>query len=131
MSEKVWERNVSGMVAYAHRRKEEKRQRVDETITKLVREQHAINFNSVAKGAGVSKAYLYNQQDLRERIEALRQQEVERMVSERPTRSTGKTDTSRDLVILAKDRLIKALEEENRQLKKQLQTALGRAYDQL
>ncbi len=72
-----------------------------------------------------------NTQDLRERIEALRLQTMEQRIRERVTHSTGKTDASRDLVILAKDRRIKALEQENRQLKKQLQTALGRAYDQL
>jgi hypothetical protein len=38
---------------------------------------------------------------------------------------------SQNVVILAKDRRIKTLEEENRMLKKQLQAALGKAYDQL
>jgi Family of unknown function (DUF6262) len=71
MNEKTWERNTSGMVAYAHRRKEEKRRRVDEAITRLVREGQTVNFNAVAIAAGVSKAYLYSQPDLRERIEAL------------------------------------------------------------
>ncbi|GHO72661.1 hypothetical protein KSD_04320 [Ktedonobacter sp. SOSP1-85] len=64
-------------------------------------------------------------------IAALRLQEVEQRVRERVVQPAGKTDASRDLVTFAKDCRIKALEEENRQLKKQLQTALGRAYDQL
>jgi len=51
------------------------------------------------------------------------------MVRVRVTDSTSTTDASRDLVILAKDRRIKALQE-NRTLKMQLQTALGKAYDQ-
>lgn len=90
-----------------------------------------MNFNTVARAATVSKAYLYSQPDLRERIEALRQQGVEQMVRERVTRSTGKTDASRDLVILAKDRRIKELERENRKLQQQLKVALGKAYDQI
>jgi hypothetical protein len=90
-----------------------------------------VNFNTVARAAQVSKAYLYSQPDLRERIEALRQQGVEQMVRERVTRSTGKTDASRDLVILAKDRRIKELEIENRKLQQQLKVALGKAYDQI
>lgn len=85
----------------------------------------------MAKTARVSKTYLYGEPDLRERIEALRQQGVEQMVRERVPSSSGKTDASRDLVILAKDRRIKVLEEENRTLKKQLQTAFGKAYDEL
>lgn len=44
---------------------------------------------------------------------------------------TAQFGSGKDLVILAKDRRIKVLEEENRQLKRQLQIALGKAYDQL
>ncbi len=132
MSEKTWKRNTSGMIAHAHRRKEEKRQRVDQAITRLLREQQAVNFNSVAKAAGVSKAYLYTQQVLRERIEALRQQELEQARQARATHApVGKTDGSRELVILAKDRRIKELEAENRKLQQQLKVALGKAYDRL
>ena len=132
MREKTWERNTSGMVAHAHRRREEKRKRVEETIAQLLREQQTITFHSVAKAAGVSKTYLYSQTDLHERIEALRQQAMEQVVRERAARpAPGKTDASKDLVILAKDRRIKELEAENRQLKKQLQVALNKAYDRL
>ena len=131
MSEKTWERNTAGLVAHAHQRKEEKRKRVDEAIIHLLREQKAINFNSVAKAANVSKAYLYSQPQLRDRIETLRQQELEQTMRKRVAHPTGKTDTGKDLVILAKDRRIKELEAENSRLKKELQVALGKAYDRL
>ena len=131
MSTKTWSRDTSGLTAHAKGRSEEKRKRVDEAITRLLQEQQAINFNSVAKTADVSKAYLYGQPLLRERIEALRQQEMEQTVRERVARTAGKTDASKDLVILAKDRRIKELEAENRQLQRQLKVALGKAYDQL
>ncbi len=85
----------------------------------------------MAKAAQVSKAALYSQPDLRERIDALRQQGVEQIVRERTTRAAGKTDASRDLVILAKDRRIKELEAENHMLQRQLKTALAKAYDQM
>ncbi len=131
MSEKTWKRNTAGMTAYAHHRKEQKRKGVEDAMTALLREQKPINFNTVAKAACASKAYLYGQPDLRERIEALRQQGVEQMIRERVTRSPGKTDASRDLIILAKDRRIKELEAENRKLQQQLKGALGKTYDQL
>jgi hypothetical protein len=131
MSEKSWKRNTIGIAAHAQRRKEHKRKSVEDAITTLLREQMPINFNTVAKATYVSKAYLYSQPDLRERIEALRQQGVGQMVRERATRSPGKTDASRDLVILAKDRRIKELEGENQQLQQQLKVALAKAYDQL
>ena len=131
MSEKTWERNTTSLVAHAHQRKEEKRKRVDEAITRLLRDHQTVNFNTVAKAAGVSKTYLYSQPQLRDRIEALRQQEREQTVRERVAHPTGKTDAGKDLVILAKERRIKELEEENRKLKQQLKTALGRVYDRL
>ncbi len=132
MSEKTWKRNTTGMTAHANLRKEQKRKGVDDAIAALLREQKPVNFNSVAKAAGVSKAYLYSQPDLRERIEALRQQEMEQAIRGRVDRpATGKTDASKDLVILAKDRRIKELEAENRKLQQQLKIALGKAYDRL
>jgi hypothetical protein len=131
MSEKTWSRDTTGLAAHAKQRSEEKHQRVDETIDRLLREQQVINFNSVAKAAGVSKAYLYSQPDQRERIDALRQQQLVHVVREQISRPVGKTDASRDLVILAKDRRIKELEAENRKLEQQLKVALAKSYDQL
>lgn len=131
MSETTWKRNTTGLTAHAQSRKEHKRKIVESTIATLLREQMPVNFNTVAKAASVSKAYLYSQLDLKERIEALRQQGVEQMLRERTTRPTGKTDPSRDLVILAKDRRIKELEAENQKLQQQLKVALAKAYDQL
>ena len=45
----------------------------DEAIKRLIRANENINFNSVSSEAGVSKATLYNNKDIRERIETLRQ----------------------------------------------------------
>ena len=131
MSEMTWRRNTTGLAVHAQRRKEHKRKGVEDAITALLREQKPINFHTVAKSALVSKAYLYSQPDLRERIEALRQQSVEQMVRQRSVSPKSKTDASRDLVILAKDRRIKELEAANRKLQQQLKVALGKTYDQL
>jgi hypothetical protein len=131
MSKMTWKRNTAAMTAYAKSRKEHKRKGVEDAITALLREQKPINFHTVAKSALVSKAYLYSQPDLRERIEALRQQSVEQMVRQRSVSPKSKTDASRDLVILAKDRRIKELEAANRKLQQQLKVALGKTYDQL
>ena len=132
MGEKTWERNTAGLATYTRQRKEQKRKQVEEAIAALLREHRAVNFNSVARAAGVTKAYLYSQPELRERIEALRQQEIEQAVRARVDRpAPGKTDASKDLVILAKERRIKELEAENRKLQQQLKIALGKAYDRL
>jgi Family of unknown function (DUF6262) len=131
MSEKTWERNTAGLATYTRQRKEHKQQQVEAAIAALLREHRAVNFNSVAKAAGVTKAYLYSQPLIRGRIEALRQQELEQVIRERVDHPSGKTDASKELVILAKDRRIKELEAENRTLQQQLKVALGKAYDRL
>jgi hypothetical protein len=131
MSEKTWERNTTGLAAYTHQRKEHKYKQAEEAITTLLREHKEVNFTSVARVAGVTKAYLYNQPLLRDRIEALRQREQQENVYKQTSRPAGKTDVGKDMVILAKDRRIKALEAENSQLKKELRVALGKAYDRL
>ena len=128
---KSWGRNTAGLAAHAQKRKEQKRKSVEEAIAALLREQKPVNFHTVAKRAAVSKAYLYSQYDLRERIDALRQQDAEQRVRERVVQPAGKTDASRDLIILAKDRRIKALEAENQKLQQQLKVALAKAYDQI
>ncbi len=130
MSEKTWKRNTTGIAAHAQARREDKSRGVEDAITMLLREQKLINFNTVARAADVSKAYLYSQPELRERIEALRLQTMEQMVRERAMPSPGKTDASRDLVIFAKDRRIKELEAENQRLQHQLKVALAKAYEQ-
>ena len=131
MSEETWERNTAGLAAHAHQRKEYKRKEVENALTALLKAQKPINFNTVAKAASVSKAYLYSQPDLRERIEALRQQELAHRLHHPTTPTPGKTDAGKDLVILAKDRRIKELEAENRKLHQPLKVALSKAYEQI
>ena len=90
-----------------------------------------MNFNTVAKASGVTKAYLYSQPLVRERIEVLREREQEQVLRRQASHARGKTDASKDLVILAKDRRIKELEVENHRLKEELKGALSQAYDRL
>lgn len=129
MSVTTWERNTTGIRAAAHRRKEQALQSVDMAITRLVRTNALINFNTVAKEAGVAKQYLYGNAQIRARIEALRDQQRAHVVRERLTQPTSKTDASKDLLLLAKERRIKALEDDVRRLKRDLQVALGQLYE--
>jgi hypothetical protein len=131
MSTTTWERNTAGLRAAAHRRKEQALQSVEMAITRLVRTSASINFNTVAKEAGVAKQYLYGNAQIRARIEALRDQQRAHVVRERLTQPTSKTDASKDLLLLAKERRIKALEDEVRRLRRDLQVALGQLYERV
>ncbi len=126
--------NTRGLLAYAQRKAAETQHRVHQTIDQLLRQQQTVNFNTVAKAANVTKGYLYAHQDVRERIEALRtqqgQERLERQWAERQQHPT-RTDNTKDVLLEARDRRIKALEAENRKLKEELKVARGKLYEQV
>lgn len=126
--------NTQGLLAHAQRKSEEALLRVHQAIDQLLREQQTVNFNTVAKTAKVTKSSLYAHQDVRERIEVLRTKlGQERIEQRRETRKLhqARTDKTKDVLLAAKDRRIKALEAENRKLKEELKVAYGKLYEQV
>ena len=69
---KVPESQISAMKAHNSQRKQNTAELVNKAIDKLKRKNAAINFETVAKEAGVSRATLYNNPTLKERIMGLR-----------------------------------------------------------
>ena len=126
--------NTQGLLAHAQRKSQETLRRVHQAIDRLLREHQVVNFNTVAKAANVTKSYLYANADVRERVEALRtqqgQERIERQRAEHQLHQT-RTDKTKDVLLAAKDRRIKALEAENRKLKEELKTAFGKLYEQV
>ena len=104
-------------------------QKVDEAIKRLLRTNEYINFNSVANEAGVAKATLYNHLDLRERIEALRQQQSQVPTPKQVKREMN--ESNKDALIASLKRKNQKLEEENKQLREQLKVAYAEVYKKL
>ncbi|MEX0135165.1 transposase [Bacillus nitratireducens] len=104
-------------------------QKVDEAIQRLVRANQNINFNSVANEAGIAKATLYNNQNFRERIESLRQQQAQTSTKKQIKREIS--DRNRDVIIESLKRRIKKVEEENKELREQLKFAYADVYKQI
>ena len=88
--------------------------------------EEKINFNSVSNLSGVSKTFLYNNVEIKKRIEELRDKKIERVIKQRL--KYDKTDKSKDIIIMAKDKKIKELQNENRKLKEQLEASRGKLY---
>ncbi len=126
--------NMRGLLAHAQRKAEDTQKRVHQAIDQLLREQQIVNFNTVAKAANVTKSYLYANADVRGRIENLRtrqgQERIEQQWSERQQHQ-ARTDKTKEVLLAAKDRRIKALEAENRQLKEELRVVRGKLYEQV
>ena len=111
------------------KRKAMTQERVDKAIQRLIKAQKAINFNSVASESGVTKKTLYDNKDIRERIEILRHQQ-----SQVPTPAQVKremNDNNKDAIIASLKRKIKRLEEENKELREQLKVNYAEIYKQL
>jgi Family of unknown function (DUF6262) len=125
-------RKTRGILAHAQQKAQAARQRVNQAIEFLVSSGQAVNFNAVAKQAGVTKSYLYVHMDIREWIEALRQQQSSIMRRKRRTEtSLSRTDKSKDILLAAKDRRIRELEEQNRKLREELKVVYGKWYEQM
>lgn len=93
----------------------------ERAIRALVKRGEAITFQTVAREAGVSHAFLYQNPELRRRIEHLRNQA-------RPTPAT-KPDTDRnDTVLLALTAQIEQLKTRHRQEIQALRAALEQAH---
>lgn len=105
------------------------RKKIDEAIQNLIKARKSINFNSVSQESGVTKATLYNNSDIRERIESLRYQQ-----GQAKTPAQQKIDineNNKDAIIESLKRKIKKLDEENKQLKEQLKLNYGDIYEKI
>ncbi|HFK1062091.1 TPA: DUF6262 family protein, partial [Listeria monocytogenes] len=74
--------------------------------------------------ANVSKSWLYKQKGIRTRVETLRGMQISGVVPRKPSKSPR----SEDVLIKTLKSRIKALEEENEQLKDQVQKLHGKLF---
>ncbi|CDN34493.1 MULTISPECIES: DUF6262 family protein [Bacillus] len=89
--------------------------KVEEAIKRLSKSSKAINFNSLAAEAGVSKATLYNHHELKERINFLRNQQENAFVDSRIKRD----ESNQNAVIASLKRRIDKLEKKNKEIEKE------------
>lgn len=72
MAKKVSDSQIAGIKAHAEAKNKATIDKVNKAIDKLKRKRKPINFETVCKEAGVSRATLYNNPQLKERILSLR-----------------------------------------------------------
>ena len=116
MAKKVSDSQVAGIKAHAEAKNKETIDKVSKAIDKLKRKNKPINFETVCKEAGVSRATLYNNVQLKERILSLR--------------AISKASPLDDVVAVKKDKIqlqiaslreqVKKLEDDKKQLIVQL-----------
>lgn len=119
--------NVSGLINHAEKKKKLALEKVDMAIKNLIKNNSMINFNSVAKESGVSKAYLYKNEEIKTRIEGIREQQKGFKNPKQVKKNM--TESSKDIVIASKNKRIKELEEEVNILKNELKILRGKIYE--
>lgn len=115
-------RNTDGLKRSAQSRSNATAQRVITAIRLMQSEEQALSFRSVAVRAQVSTAWLYGNKPVREQILKLRQRSVRISSESEP----GRQQLSHERILATLRLRIRSLEESNRELKQQLETAYGR-----
>src|SRR5437660_12244409 len=128
-STQPWTRNTDGLRSSAQRKAAATEQRAEAAITLLIKEQRPINFKTVAETAGISTAWLYEHEVIKERIIHLRAQQMPKAQVKIPLREQA-SSASKDAMIVALRQRIQKLEKENRDLKRQVEVASGLLYQQ-
>jgi len=121
--------HTKGLKEYAKNKSKITLEKVDKAIRELSLTEQKINFNSVSQLGGISKTFLYNNEDIKKRIEELRDKQTSRTMNQRA--KYDKTTKSKDIIIMAKDKKIKELEEKNKKLKEQLELLRGKLYEKM
>ena len=109
------------LTAAAKAKSQAKTTAAEQAIRALVKRGEPVTFQAVSREAGVSHAFLYAHNDLRQRIEHLRAQT-------RPTPTPDPANDGNDTVVLALTNQIKQLKKQHRQELHALRTALEQAH---
>lgn len=121
-------RNTTGLTSSAASKKEATLKKTQTAISELLKANDIINFNTVAEKAGVSKAWLYRETDIADRIKRLRDQQANK--EPKAYKETQRaSDASKSALVTTLKARVKELESENRELKKQLEVVYGKLHD--
>jgi hypothetical protein len=125
--------NSRHVIAAARRRTGQTRQRAVAALRRMDAAGQRITFDAVAREAGVSRSWLYAQDDLRAEIGRLRQRHPATLPAPVPPQRQRASDSSLLRRLEAATARIRRLEADNQQLRDALARALGerRAADVL
>lgn len=117
--------NSRHLVAAARERAERTRQQAVTALRRMDASGTPITLDAVARQAGVSRAWLYAQDDLRAEIERLRALRRQQPSSATPPQRQRASEASLLRRLEAATERIRRLEQDNRELREALARALG------
>ncbi len=116
------QRNVEGLRQNAQKKRQQAIEQTELAIKQLIKNGKPINFETVAAAANVSKAWLYKETEIKERIEQLRSQCAPKSPLTPKQRAS---DASKDAIIRTLRERVKKLEAEVRDLRNRNEVAYG------
>src|SRR5674476_901227 len=119
--------NSRHLTTAARQRAEQTRARAVRALRRLDETGKSITFEAVAAEAGVSRSWLYSQQDIRAEIQALRTRRQPSPAAPLTPQRQRATEASLLRRLEATSQRMRHLEEDNRQLRQALAEALGSA----
>ena len=103
-------RKIEALRSSAAQKARDSALRVDQALERMIKQGQIISFKSVAQAANVSTAYLYKQEDSRNRIETLRDQQKQQAKSKQ---APSASDNSKSVII-------STLREDNKRLRAEI-----------
>lgn len=119
--------NTKNLEAGWKKRSDEAKQKAFSAIERIKSNKGTVNFNSVHVESGLSKNYLYTNDEIRAVIINERDQAKARAIAYH--KKYDKTSKSKDVVIESKDKYIARLEAEIKQLKKEVNQLRALLYE--
>jgi hypothetical protein len=121
--------NIEGLRKAARQKAEMTRRRAEEAIALLLKQQRPVNFKTVAQTAQISTAWLYANEEIKQRILHLRSQQPPSAQVKIPVREQA-SSASKDAVMAALKTRVREQAEKIKQLERQLEVAYGLLYKQ-
>lgn len=119
--------NTKNLEAGWKKRSDDAREKAFKAIEKIKSSKGAVNFNSVHVESGLSKNYLYTNEEIR--AEIIRERDKEQARSEAYRKKYDKTSKSKDVVIESKDKYIAKLQAENELLRREINQLRAMIYE--
>lgn len=119
--------NTKNLESGWKKRSDEAKQKALSAIERIKARKGTVNFNSVHVESGLSKNYLYTNNEIRSEIIKERDKEQERLAAYH--KKYDKTSKSKDVVIKSKDKYIAKLQAENSKLKKEINQLRALLYE--
>ncbi|MGZ6366015.1 MAG: DUF6262 family protein [Ktedonobacteraceae bacterium] len=124
-----WARNTASLRSNAQKKAHQTRQRAEDAIALLLHEHRPINFKTVADTAAISTAWLYGNQEIKERIIHLRMQHSPKLRVKIPPKEQA-SSVSQAAMIAALQKRVREQAAEIEQWKRQVEVAYGLLHQQ-